>query len=172
MSGAVKPAYQGELMLAGWTQNHTSGAKVSFWLPDDESLEAFRHMTTRRGNTAGQRFMAVLVMLGDDEQPLDPTEDGLRPGLSRSAALLCKSPVFQAYVGAVEGWLSQEGEPREEQAATYVRTYCMIESRSALDSSPTAARLYQRMLSEFSDWSRATGAAGSGHGASYARRDS
>lgn len=66
------PVFQDELMLAGWSETHTGGAKVTFWLPDASALDAFRTMTVKKGNTAGQRFACVLVEIGDDEQPVEP----------------------------------------------------------------------------------------------------
>ena len=61
-------SFQGELMLAGWKDTHNGGATVTFWLPDPAELEVFRGMTAKKGNVAGQRFMAVLVEVGDDEK--------------------------------------------------------------------------------------------------------
>ena len=153
----VKPAYAGELMLAGWTQNHTSGAKVCFWLPDDDALEAFKHLTVRKGNTAGQRFMAVLVQIGDDDQPIEPGADTERPkhGLSRSAALICKTEDFQAFVGVREGWIPKAVDARAALAAPHMRAFCRIDSRAELDSSPTAAQLFARLMREYQDWQRA-----------------
>ena len=73
----IKPTFSGEMQLAGWSQTHTSGNKVTFWLPDDEAMESFKLLTARKGNRAGQRFAAVLVEIGDDELPVDHTEDVL-----------------------------------------------------------------------------------------------
>jgi hypothetical protein len=58
---------QTEVMLAGWQESHSQGCKVTFWLPDPESLEPFKGLTARKGNTAGQRFMMVLAPIADDE---------------------------------------------------------------------------------------------------------
>ena len=158
----IKPAYQGELMLAGWTDNHTTGAKVTFWLPDQEALECFRHLTVRKGRTAGQRFMAVLIQLGDDDQPIQPGEEGRseKPShaLAISAAAVCRASAFQEYVGSIRNWYPSEAKDREDQAAEYVREFCRVESRSELDNSPTAAQLFARLMGEYRDWSRATGA--------------
>lgn len=156
----VRPAYSGELMLAGWSDSHTAGAKVTFWLPDQESLEAFRHLTVRKGRTAGQRFMAVLIQIGDDDQPIEPGEDSAaRPShaLAKSAALICRTEAFQDFVASVNGWTPSDAERREEMAANYVRGWCRVESRSELDRSPSAAQLFARLMTEYRDWCRATG---------------
>lgn len=64
------PSFQGELLLAGWRDTHNGGATVTFWLPDPADLDIFRGMTVRKGNQAGQRFMAVLVEIGADDKPV------------------------------------------------------------------------------------------------------
>lgn len=158
----VRPAYQGELMLAGWTENHNSGAKVTFWLPDADALESFRHLTARRGKTAGQRFMAVLVQLGDGDEPIQPGTDGPQReshALSKSAALLCRTDAFQQFACGREGWIPDQADAREELSAVCIRGYCRIESRADLDKSPTAAAMFARLMSEYRDWCRANGVA-------------
>ena len=52
---------QSEVMLAGWSESHTGGCKVTFWLPDSESLEPFKGLTVIKGKVAGQLFMMVLA---------------------------------------------------------------------------------------------------------------
>lgn len=156
----VRPAYSGELMLAGWSDSHTAGAKVTFWLPDQEALEAFRHLTVRKGRTAGQRFMAVLIQIGDDDSPVNPGEDSSpreSHALARSAAVICREDAFQEFVASINGWTPSDAERREEMAANYVRGWCRVESRSELDRSPTAAQLFARLMTEYRDWCRATG---------------
>lgn len=68
----MTPAFSGEIQLAGWSESHTGGCKVTFWLSSPDELAAFRTLTVRKGNTAGQRFMAALVEVGDDELPVQP----------------------------------------------------------------------------------------------------
>lgn len=60
---------ESELMLAGWSESHSGGCKVTFWVQDSESLEPFKAMTVAKGKTAGQRLMAVFVEIGYDELP-------------------------------------------------------------------------------------------------------
>jgi len=93
------PTINLEVMLAGWTESHSGGAKLTFWLPDGADLEPFRAMTAKKGGTAGQRFMAVLALLGDDEKPVDPAAwpERKKPPLGPKAKLavqLCKNPEF------------------------------------------------------------------------------
>lgn len=72
-----KPTFHGEVMLAGWKESHNSGAIVSFWLPDSADLEVFKGLTAKKGNTAGQRFMAALVEIPDGELQRE-SESGTR----------------------------------------------------------------------------------------------
>lgn len=86
----VKPAFRGEMMLAGWSESHNGGAKVTFWLSDPSELDAFRAMTCRKGNTAGQRFAVMMVEIGDDEQPI-PDVEGKAKAANEAAGPLCKA---------------------------------------------------------------------------------
>lgn len=73
----IKPLFSGEMQLAGWSQTHTSGNKITFWLADEEGLEPFKLLTARKGNHAGHRFAVVMVEIGDDELPVNHNEDVL-----------------------------------------------------------------------------------------------
>lgn len=151
---SVPTAYQGELMLSGWKETHTGGAQVTFWLPDSESLEPFRHMTVRKGNTAGQRFMAVLVLLDDDDTPIANTDQTKPKGgpLAKSAALLCQSAEFQAFVASIEGMSLETPEGRELQATDHVKSACGINSRAELDNSREASTKFSTLMARYRDW--------------------
>jgi hypothetical protein len=151
----IKPAYQGELMLLGWAQTHSAGAKVTFLLPDDEALEAFRHLTVKKGSTAGQRFMAVLVQINEQDEPITPGTDTARSkkdSLTMSAVLLCKSEDFQKFVASKVGYLPALPHDRDEQSAKYIKTFCRIDSRKELDTSPTAAHLFAQLMADYRNW--------------------
>lgn len=64
-------AYQGELMLLGWSESHNGGRKVTFLVPDDCDEHPFKQFTVKNGKIAGQRFMAALVQVDDNEQPVE-----------------------------------------------------------------------------------------------------
>lgn len=66
---SLTPAFHGELMLLSWRETHNGGASVTFQLADADDLHAFKRMTLKKGKVAGQRLAAVLVEIGDDEQP-------------------------------------------------------------------------------------------------------
>lgn len=104
------PTYSGEIMLASWKETHTGGAVVSFFLPDPADLDVFRGMTVRKGGTAGQRFMAVLVEVQDDEtMPQAATPQGAKPW-GKEASLLYRdgtffNPKFMQAVGTDQQYL-------------------------------------------------------------------
>jgi hypothetical protein len=128
-----------ELMLAGWSVTHNGGAKLTFWC-NEEDLEHFKHATVKKGNTAGQRYMAALVEIGDDEQPArkPPTP------LFTSAVMLCKSEEFQRFTDPQN--VSQQTNNPEEHASQYIKDFCRIKSRKDLDTDSTAASYFARLM--------------------------
>ncbi|KAA5921341.1 hypothetical protein F1536_23150 [Achromobacter xylosoxidans] len=147
----VPVAFQGEVMLAGWSQTHNGGAKVTFWLADDTDLEAFKAMTVAKGKTAGQRLALVAVEIGDDEQPVSPHAPDISPQaekpkgekLSWLAFNLCRNPDFLDWVGLES----------EEVAADHIRAVCEVGSRSDLDHDVTAAaRFHEQIRKPFREW--------------------
>lgn len=158
-------------MLAGWAETHNGGAKVTFWLPDTADLDTFRGLTVKKGNTAGQRFAAVLVEIGDDEQPKRDTPSGSTapegPGrdhadaptqsappasspaqkggpLARLAGQWCADETFRRWLIDEFGVICED----EARAAEVVREACIIKSRAELDSTPTAAVLFNDLFRE------------------------
>lgn len=141
-------------MLAGWSETHNGGAKVTFWLPSADELDVFRGLTVRKGNTAGHRFMAVLVEIADDGNPVQvPPQRDVEPQrakggeLAKLAGILCADPEFQlwleerydalpATVGGTEG---------EERAAIILRAVCGVKSRAKLDHDPVAAAKFHEI---------------------------
>lgn len=157
----IKPSFQGEIMLAGWQESHTAGAKITFWLPDSASLEVFKGMTSKKGNTAGQRFMAVLVEVGDDDQPIAPETPAKPKGgeLARLAGIWCNDKEFYDWIrplydiklggngsgtGDIEIGLDVESWKLFNRHAILV--FCDIDSRADLDNNPEAAQKFHRLI--------------------------
>lgn len=169
----MTPTFAGEMQLAGWSESHTSGCKVTFWLSSPDDLEAFRALTVRKGNTAGHRFMAALVEIGDDERPIQPANIKNYPQkdipekpkggeLCRWAVLRCKEedffrfirPVYRGYIGDVgpDDFDSKEDFCRH---AVLVLSGCEL-SRSELDHDlKKAENFHKRVREPFIQW-RAT----------------
>ncbi len=149
----MNPTFAGELQLAGWSESHTSGCKVTFWLSSPDELEAFRALTVRKGNTAGHRFMAALVEIGDDEKPvsLDPREAALETKIREPlgdacwrTVMWCSDPKFWDFLN--QQFPSADTVTNSAEAAELVKFMCTVESRKELDSDPKANELWNRII--------------------------
>lgn len=148
---SVPTAYQGQVMLAGWSETHDGGAKVTFWLPDATDLDAFRTMTVRKGKTAGQRLAMVLVLIGDDEQPVpvEPEKAPTNPKggpLAQLAGRWCADPAFQQWVHEVHPHMFPGLTDFQEYARRVIVLTCGIQSRAELDHSEEAAERFHRCI--------------------------
>jgi len=142
------PLFSDEVQLAGWSDSHTSGAKVTFWLSDPALLEPFRGMTERKGKTAGQRLAMVLVEIGDDEKPVPQPDKPKEPigELCRLAVMWCKDEQFQRWVQlrGINRVVDGNNLPHffgsgEDEAKSFILEFCGIGSRKELDTNTAAA---------------------------------
>lgn len=141
-------AFKGELQLLGWTESDKGGRSVKFQCSGDEAEHPFKVFRSKA------RFMAVLVEIGDDEQPVEPQERIADPatGLlaSNLCALTCKDRDFWTWIEA-QVW----GIPitSEQKAAEIVKELLGIESRTELDTNPgLAQKFFKQMLHPFNEW--------------------
>lgn len=138
---SITPTFSGEVQLAGWSESHNGGCKVTFWLSDPSDLDAFRTLTVRKGNTAGHRMMAALVEINDDEQPVPPTIQPRKDhSWSRQAGIWCQDKEFQAWVAHCQG--VDESFVNEGVARAFVLMKCGIQSRRELDTLESARRFW------------------------------
>jgi hypothetical protein len=147
-----QPTYQGEVLLLGWSENNRDGMTVRLALDasDEGAAHPFRSLGTGKH---GQRFMAVLVPLGDDDQPA-PTAPEPQPVKERTpwdamkhsqqAAILCGEVGFQR-------WIKVE---TKEAAAEFVRQHCGVPSRKDLDQDDEAASRWNRLSGQYRDFQR------------------
>jgi len=145
MSAAITPTFAGEVMMAGWSDTHTSGAKITFWLPDAESLEVFKGLTQKKGNTAGHRFMCVLVEIGDDEElvQVDTVISVTTVVEPETQSTLHKTPIGPLCMRAVKWcadpefwrWSKTNGVI---EAKKFILDACEIDSRRRLDEDNAA----------------------------------
>lgn len=148
MDAEIKTTFQGEVQLAGWSETHNGGCKVTFWLADATDLDVFRALTVRKGNTAGHRLMCVLVEIGDDELPV--TEPPAAPApekpqggaLAKLSGMLCSNSEFWRFL--TERF--RVSITNAEQAAGAVREICKVSSRAELDSNPDAASIFHEAI--------------------------
>lgn len=134
----IAPLFSDEVQLAGWSDSHTSGAKVTFWLSDPALLEPFRGMTERKGKTAGQRLAMVLVEIGDDEKPVEQPKEPIGE-LCRLAVMWCKDPTFQEWLIGKETLDQNPGIDPEATAKRRILHLCGVDSRKELDTNTAAA---------------------------------
>lgn len=164
------PTINLEVMLAGWTESHSGGAKLTFWLPDGADLEPFKAMTAKKGGTAGQRFMAVLAAIGDDEQPIGQqewpkTDKGPLGPRAKLAVQLCKNyeftqwlrPIYDRAMGGngrawgdvapgdFEGSTLAAKQEQWTRHAILVLCKCQ-ESRRELDADPQCGALFESLI--------------------------
>ena len=137
MSEAITPTFSGEVQLAGWSESHTGGCKVTLWLPSSEDLEPFRALTARKGNTAGHRFMAVFVEIGDDERPVQQPKEKVG-AYCKLAVQWCKDEEFQIWCGVSD----------EESAKEYILATCECEgdSRRELDEVEKCGAIFEEFI--------------------------
>lgn len=158
----ITPMFHAEVQLAGWSESHNGGCKVTFWLAEPSDLDAFRAMTVRKGNTAGQRLACALVEIGDDEKPVQAPSATQQKGgaLARLAGKWCRMPEFVSFIRpiydrAMGGDGSSYGDvsPRRDfggDESAYARhcilVLCNIDSRAELDHNAEAAEKFHRLI--------------------------
>lgn len=144
------PTFAGEVQFRRYSDTSTQGTQIVLALPDREALQSFIGLE-------GKRFMAVLVQIGDDEQPVPAnpliSKNSVRkPEMPREplgdlcwrAVQWCKEPEFQAWVAArLDCHPAAVGE---EQAKQFIQHKCHIESRKELDTSPEAAYQFNQLI--------------------------
>lgn len=141
----IKPAFQGEVQFRRWSDSSTQGVQVTFALPDSEALEPLKHK-------AGKRFMAVLVEIGDDEQPVQqPTRRDVRGPLCREACDYCAMPEFWRWL------LNERGVfvNTQDGAKAWILQLCDVDSRKELDSDGKAGEDFVQLIrAPFMRWRR------------------
>lgn len=140
----TEPTFAGEVQFRRWSDSSTQGVQVTFALHDSEALEPLKHK-------AGKRFMAVLVEIGDDEQPVTPQpKRDVRGPLCREACDYSILPDFWRFV-------NERGvECRSEaDAKAYILEICDVQSRKRLDEDPGAGEYFiQAVRRPFIHWQR------------------
>jgi hypothetical protein len=143
----MTPTVQGEVQFRRWSDSSTQGVQITFALPDSEDLEPLKAK-------AGKRFMAVLVEIGDDEQPVQPApRKDTRGPLCREACELCKMPEFQKWTVARLNSTTVDRVEQfdadsfgEERSKEFILDTCEIESRKELDSHQAAAHAFIQFI--------------------------
>lgn len=145
------PTFAGEVQLRRWSESNTQGVQVTFALAESADLDKFKGLD-------GKRFMAVLVQIGDDEQPVtgNPvSETKVRKSdiareplgdLCWRAVQWCKEPEFMSWINSVTHNGIFWHVRTHEDAREFVCEMCGVESRNELDTNPDAARKFNQLI--------------------------
>jgi len=96
----------------------------------------------------GQRYMVVVVAIGDDEQPISTVQQQTGAQRVRQAALLCKDKMFQKYMFEL-GYANDESE---EAASEALRVQLGVKSRAEIADHEEAQRKLQHAFENFRKW--------------------
>ena len=132
----MTPAFQGEVQFRRYSDTSTQGQQVVFAVQDRDALESFI-------GKEGKRFMAVLVEIGDDEQPVESKGRGKLGDLCWRAVQWCADPEFQKWIVERADLVNK---PSEEVAKNVVCSWCLVESRKDLDTNRDAADRFNRLI--------------------------
>ena len=132
------PIYANEMQFLGWRDSSKSGPVVSFSLPDREALERFI-------GHEGKRFAAVLVLIGDDEQPVEAPKDKDKPKrkpIAEWLAMRCQDPEFCEWAAKRGGFMPAD----EDGTATWARLTCGVSSRGDIDGDAVAEAKFRELI--------------------------
>lgn len=130
-------SFQGEVMLLQWAESSTRGRTVTFLLDNENESHPFRDFTIKNGKRAGQRFMCVLVQIGDDEQPVEQQQR-----YSQLAYLYCKDPAFWHWASE----RSFDNVTNEESARGWMLSLLGFNSRSEIDQSDESRNRFDMLI--------------------------
>lgn len=135
------PTFAGEVQLRRWSESSTQGVQVTFALAESADLDKFKGLE-------GKRFMAVLVQIGDDEQPVPntPKTGDLKQreplgDLCWRAVQWCKDPEFWSWMCSINLMCDSE-----DGASRFVKSVCGVGSRKDLDTDKEAARKFHQYI--------------------------
>jgi hypothetical protein len=132
-----KIAFQGEMMLLQWAESSTRGRTVTFLLDETGEQHPFREFSIKSGKRAGQRFMAVLVELDENDQPVEQ-----QMKLSQQAFIFCNDPQFWEWANE----RTFDNIDNADAARAFILNLLRITSRSQIDSDPEVADGFKRLI--------------------------
>lgn len=105
--------------------------------PDEAPEELLRDFV-------GARYMCVLARINDDETHTD------YKNRVTIAGMVCRSHVFQEFLGAVYSSKSLS----EDETAELVCALCKIGSRTELNGNEEAKKIFDSLMIEFEEWKK------------------
>lgn len=144
---SVTPTFSGEVQFRRYSDTSTQGQQIVLAVADREALAPFI-------GKEGKRFMAVLVEIGDDEQPVQPVRASMGP-LCREAVDLCRLREFWDWANTRKVD-SQLVIVDEASARAFILHVCKADSRRELDKWPDLADFFINYIRiPFMKWKRA-----------------
>ena len=168
---AIENGYKFECKKDGLRQNQDGTIKFTVNIhADDAPLQLYK-------DAMGQRYMAVIVAIDDNEEPLNRNEvtkpaiphlpesnpsrlsegrDTDKP-FSTHVVMTCKNPLFHDFL-AVEfkkdwDFMGSEIED-EEKTVAIIRHQCGIKSRSEFNDNHEAQEKFSQLKRQFDTWLR------------------
>jgi hypothetical protein len=150
----VPTLFEGELQYVGFTDSSRAGPCLKFRLHDRDELQKFIGLDARR-------VAAVLVLIGDDEQPEPPPSaakpEPEKPAKKRGGASLTFLAVQWCERHDFHGWLEKHypaawyaaertTDAADKCAAEVIYGICGISSRAELDVNQEAADKFSRSI--------------------------
>lgn len=135
----TKPTFRGELQFVAYADSSRAGPRVTFRLSDRDELQRFVGLE-------GRRFAAILLEIGDDEQPVVPIGQ-----MCRWAVMRCAEDDFQAWV-ALQSDADKTLKPAD-MAKQLILDRCRVQSRKDLDTNEKASGAMRRLvLKPYAEW--------------------
>lgn len=133
---STEPTFAGEVQFRRYSDTSTQGQQIVLQVEDREALRPFIGLE-------GKRFMAVLVAIGDDEQPIPPpTPRKQRMGAACEWLVMrCKDREFREWL--YHRFSPGPGNDTEERAAEICREVCDVEKRSQIDGNLEAEQRFE-----------------------------
>jgi len=167
------PMFVGEVQLAGWSDSHTGGSKITLWLPDPDELEPFRLMTARKGNHSGQRLLIMAVEINDDEslgsrepnvvtgneapEKIEPPKKPAGPACSW-LGIQCGNPLFHSFLAeaypTVWSHYQDTTGTAAERAASAVRYILAVKTRREVDGDARAMKAFDALRQLWQHWNQ------------------
>ena len=160
--GVEKPAYAGDIMLAGGGETFDKGQWITLWIDEDSSLHPFAGFTRRSAGAVGQKFAAVFVVTAEPGGDAEPVTAAVQSAgsvrkLSQDAYLIVTGGFFCQWLEEKSEWtekLHKAGRVwNADTAKSYVKHMLDIESLSDLDRDAEKAKLFHELVRKpFSQW--------------------
>ena len=121
-------------------------------VPIEAGPEVVQAFGTPRPDTSVPVALARLQAQSEPTKERRKFEDLKR---SQQAGMLCQEQRFRAFLKEEKGFAIRfPAQTDEDQAATFVRQHCNVNTRSAFDTNDQAAAKWDTLYSEYVQWQR------------------